>query len=136
LFREKFKDSNPCVIASLKDEEENMAEILRIEDFLALAKEGKDVKAEIILRKESVSQKVHPGDSEEMKGDVGMYLLLADYLFSVGNWKKPVSKIYVYGSSEESLNDAKINKSIANERLKMDYKRLQDAKISFEEKYF
>jgi len=113
-----------------------MAEILRIEDFIALAKEGKDVKAEINLRKELIAQKLHPGDSEEMKGEVDMYLLLADYIFSVGNWKKPVSKIYVYGSSEESLNDAKINKSIANERLKMDYKRLQDAKIFFEEKYF
>jgi hypothetical protein len=135
-FREKFKDSYPCVISSSKDEEENMAEILRIEDFIALAKEGKDVKAEINLRKELISQKLHPGDSEEMKGELDMYLLLADYLFSVGNWRKRVSKIYVYGSSEESLNDAKINKSIANERLKMDYKRLQDVKISFEEKYF
>lgn len=111
-------------------------ELLRIEDFIALAKEGKDVNVEVNLRKQIVSQKVHPGDTEEMKGEIDMYLLVGDYTFSVGNWKKLVSKIYVYGSIEESLNDAKINKSIANERLKMDYKRLQDAKITFEEKYF
>jgi hypothetical protein len=113
-----------------------MAELLRIEDFLSLAKEGKDVKVEINLRKESVAQKVHPGHSEEMKGELDMYLLLADYHFNVGNWKKVVSKIYVYGTAEESLNDAKINKSIANERLKMDYQRMRDSNISFEEHYF
>lgn len=111
-------------------------EILRIEDFVALAKEGKDVNAEVNLRKQLVSQKVHPGETEVMKSEVDMYLLLANYAFTVGNWKKVVSKIYVYGSSEESLNDAKINMSIANERLKMDYRRLKEAKIIFEEKYF
>jgi len=42
----------------------------------------------------------------------------------------------MYESTEESLNDARINKSIANERLKMDYKRMKDANITFEEKYF
>ncbi len=113
-----------------------MAEFLRIEDFIALAKEGKDVTLDIDLRRQLVSQKVHPGDTEEMKGEIDMYLLIADYHFTVGNWKKTVSKIYVSGTVEESLNDAKINKSIANERLKMDYKRLSDARISFEEKYF
>jgi hypothetical protein len=112
------------------------SELLRIEDFIALAKEGKDVKAEIALGKQNVSQKVHPGETEEMKGEVDMYLLTGNYSFSVGNWKKVVSKVYMFGSSEESMNDAKINKSIANERLKMDYKRMQDAKITFEEKYF
>jgi hypothetical protein len=71
-----------------------------------------------------------------MKGEVDMYLLFGDYTFTVGKDVKKVSKIYMYGSSEESLNDAKINKSIANERLKMDYKRLLDAKIILEEKFF
>ncbi len=113
-----------------------MGELLRIEDFIALAKEGKDVKAEISVRKQNVSQKVHPGATEEMKGEIDMYLLIGDYSFSVGNWKKVVSKVYLYGSTGESMNDAKINISIANERLKMDYKRLQEAKIQFEEKYF
>jgi hypothetical protein len=49
---------------------------------------------------------------------------------------KLVTKVYMFGSSEESPDSVKINKSIANARLKMDYQRLKDAKISFEEKYF
>ncbi len=111
-------------------------ELLRIEDFIALAKEGKDVKAGVDLRKQVVSQKVHPGETEEMKAELDIYLLLANYSFTVGNWKKAVSKVYVYGSTAEPLNDTKVNTSIANERLKMDYKRMHDVNIAFEEKYF
>lgn len=113
-----------------------MAELVRIEDFIALAKEGKQVTASIELKKQLVSQKVHPEETEGMKGEIDMYLLIGNYSFTVGGKTNTVSKIYVYGSTEESLNDAKINKSIANERLKMDYKRLLDAKITLEEKYF
>jgi hypothetical protein len=113
-----------------------MSELLRIEDFITLAREGKEVKAEIKLSKQNVTQKVHPGATEEMKGEMDMYLLTGNYSFNVGSWKKVVSKIYMYGSAGESMNDAKINISIANERLKVDYKRMHDAKIAFEEKYF
>ncbi len=113
-----------------------MAELSRIEDFIALAKEGKQVNCTISLRKQQVSQKVHPGATEEMKDEMDMYLLLGDYTFTSGKDVNSVSKVFMYGSTEESLNDAKINKSIANERLKMDFKRMQDAHIVFEEKYF
>ena len=113
-----------------------MAELVRIEDFIALANEGKQVHASIELRKKLVSEKVDPGTFEQMKGEVDMYLLFGDYTFSVGKDVKIISKIYMYGSSEESLNEANVNKSIANARLKMDYKRLRDAKIVFEEKFF
>ena len=111
-------------------------ELLRIEDFIALAKEGKDVKGLIELRNQPVSQKIHPGDTEELKGELDMYLLFGDYTFMIGSWKKVISKIYMYGSTGELLNDTKINKSIANERLKLDYQRLKDVNIHFEEKYF
>jgi hypothetical protein len=111
-------------------------ELLRIEDFIALAKEGKDVSVTIDLRKQSVSQKIHPGDTEELKGELDMYLLLGDYTFKNGKWEKVVSKVYIYGSVGETLNEAKVNKSIANERLKLDYRRLKDVNIRFEEKYF
>lgn len=112
------------------------SELLRIEDFIALAKEGKDVNVTVDLRQEFVSQKVHPGDTEELKGAIDMYLLFGDYTFRIGSWEKLVSKVYMYGSTEESLNETKINKSIANERLKLDYQRLKDVNIHFEEKYF
>jgi len=113
-----------------------MAELVRIEDFIALAMEGKKVDASIELRKKLVSEKVHPGTFETMKGEMDMYLLFGDYTFSVGKEGKKISKIYMYGSSEESRNEANVNKSIANARLKMDYKRLRDAKIILEEKFF
>jgi hypothetical protein len=113
-----------------------MAELVRIEDFIALALEGKQVNASIELRKKLVSEKVHPGTFEQMKGEVDMYLLFGDYTFTVGKDVKKISKIYMYGSSEESRNEANVNKSIANARLKMDYKRLLDAKIILEERFF
>lgn len=111
-------------------------ELLRIEDFIALAKEGKDVTVRVDLRQEFVSQKIHPGDTEELKEAIDMYLLFGDYSFKIGNWKKLVSKVYMHGSTGESLNEAKINKSIANERLKLDYQRLKDVNIQIKEKYF
>jgi len=111
-------------------------ELLRIEDFIALAKEGKDVNTTVDLRQQFVVQKVHPGDTEELKEEIDMYLLIGDYTFKIGNWKKLVSKVYMYGFTGEPLNHTKINKSIANERLKMDYQRMKDVNIQFEEKYF
>ena len=111
-------------------------ELSRIEDFIALARKGKTISATIEFRKQLVAQKVHPDANEEMRDEIDMYLLIADYTFSIRNESGKVSKVYVYGSTGESLNEAKINLSIANERLRMDYKRLQQAHIKFEEKYF
>lgn len=108
----------------------------RIEDFIALAKLGKDVKVTVELRKQLVAQKVHPGDTEEMKGEIGMYLLLGDFTFNVGGDIKNVSKVYMFGSLEESLDASNVDRNIANERLKVDYQRLKIANITFKEKYF
>ena len=108
----------------------------RIEDFIALARKGKTVTATIDIRKQLVAQKIHPDETEEMKNEIDMYLLIVDYTFTVGKDIKKVSKVYLYGSAEQSLNDAMIDKSIANERLKMDYRRLTKAHIKFEETYF
>jgi hypothetical protein len=111
-------------------------ELLRIEDFITLAKEGNDISVTIDLRKQVVSQKIHPGDTEELKSELDMYLLFGDYFFKIGKWEKVVSKVYMYGSVGETLNETKVIKSIANERLKLDYQRLKDVNIRFEEKYF
>jgi len=110
-------------------------ELRRIEDFIDLARKGKDVHLEIELKKQVVSEKLHT-DTEEEKKEIDMYLLIGNYMFTVGGNVNKVLKVYVYGSEEESLHTLKINKYIANERLKMDYKRLKDADIKFEEKYF
>ena len=108
----------------------------RIEDFIALARKGKTVTTMIDIKKELVTQKVHPDATEEMKDEMSMYLLIADYTFKVGKEVTKVSKVYLYGSAEASLSHEKIDKSIANERLKMDYQRLRKAHIRFEETYF
>ena len=108
----------------------------RIEDFIALAKEGKIVNLTVELGKKLVSQNVPPGVTEDMKDEIGMYLLIADYFFKIEKDMKLVSKVYILGSSEESPDAFKVNKSIANARLSMDYERLKDAQIKFEEKYF
>ena len=114
----------------------------RIEDFIAIAKEGKDVKVAIDLEKQLVRQKVPHGVTEDAKREIGMYLLTAIYTFSVvytfraEEQVNQISKVYMLAFSEESPDDLKINTAIANARLKMDYQRLKDAKITFEEKYF
>src|SRR4030043_1036664 len=113
-----------------------MGDYGRIEDFIALAKGGKTVNVKVELEKKLVSQNVPPGVTEDMKDEVGMYLLIADYFFKVEKDMKLVSKVYILGSSEESPDAIKIHTKIANARLSMDYQRLKDAKITFEEKYF
>jgi hypothetical protein len=117
-------------------ERNEKGELARIEDFITLAREGKDVKVAIDLKKQLVTQKVHPGHDEDMKNEIDMYLLIAHYTFRAGKEVNQISKVYMFASSEESLDTLKINTTIANERLEMDYQRLKDAKITFEEKYF
>jgi len=111
-------------------------ELGRIEDFITLAKEGKDVKVAIDLKKQLVSQKVHPEDIEDVKREIDMYLLIAHYTFRAEEEVNQVSKVYMFAFSEESPDTLKVNTAIANSRLKIDYERLKDAKITFEEKYF
>jgi len=108
----------------------------RIEDFIALAREGKDVNAEVELRKQILTQKGYPGDTGNMKSEIDMYLLIGVYTFRTGNEIRHVSKVYVYGVLEETPGVFWVNVNIANARLKMDYQRLKDVKITFEEKYF
>ena len=108
----------------------------RLEDFISFAKTGAKIRTAVALKKQFVSQKVHPGDTEEMKGEVDMYLLSAVFTFNIGNDERSVSKIYMFGSSGEATDDAKVHVHIANARLKDDYKRLKDVNLSFEESYF
>jgi hypothetical protein len=111
-------------------------ELGRIEDFIALAKEGKDVKVTINLKKQLVTQKVPPGDTGDLKREIDMYLFMAIYTFSAkynfGAEKQvnQISKVYMLAFSEESPDNLKINTAIANARLKMDYQRLKDENIT------
>lgn len=108
----------------------------RLEDFIALAQKGIEITLEITLNKHIIKEKIHPEQTENMKAEIERYLLLGNFTFRAGGEGQTVSKVYMFGSMEESLENANVNKSIANERLKMDYKRLRDGGLEFEEKFF
>lgn len=108
----------------------------RLEYFIQLAKRGKKVDVTVTLRKELVEQRVHPDETDDMTGMTHMYLLLGDFLCECESEVSTISKIYVYGTSEEPVSAGQVNKSVANARLRMDYQRLKDAKIKFNEEYF
>lgn len=119
-----------------------MAEVIektafqRLEDFILVSKEGKKVQADIELRKVTVKQKVHPETTEDTSTEIDAYMLIGDYVFRVGEDVYKVSKPYLLGFLGEPLDTIKLEKNIANERLKLDYGRLREAKIEIEEKYF
>ena len=108
----------------------------RLEDFIEIAKTGTIVNASVDLQKRSVVQKIHPNDSEEMKGESEMYLLSAIFTFKYGNEERKVSKVYLLGSAGEEVEDSRVHRNITNARLREDYKRLKKANISIEEKFF
>lgn len=108
----------------------------RIEDFILLAKKGIDIALEITLKKHIIVEKIHPEQTEDMKAEIERYLLLGNFTFRAGGEEQTVSKVYMFGSMEEPLENTNVNKNIANERLKMDFKRLRDGGLEFEEKFF
>ncbi|SPF41163.1 conserved hypothetical protein [Syntrophobacter sp. SbD1] len=111
-------------------------EFTRLEDFIRLSKQGKDVQITIDLRKLTIKQKVHPQETEESTGEIDSYLLVGDYNCRAGGQAWKIAKVYVMGSMEESLDTVNMNRNIANDRLKMDYRRLKDARIKIEEQFF
>ena len=108
----------------------------RLEDFISLAKQGQHIQVSINLKKQIVIPKVNRGESGDVKIETEFYVLLGEYSFNVEGNVKRVSKPYMYGVSEESTNIVLRERQIANERLKMDFNRLREANITFEEKYF
>jgi hypothetical protein len=108
----------------------------RLEDFISLAKQGKYIQVSIDLKKQIVIPKVNREESGNIKIESEFYVLLGEYSFDVEGKVWKISKPYMYGVSEESMNMASREKQIANERLKMDFKRLREVNITFDEKYF
>lgn len=114
--------------------EEGKVPILK--DFIHLANEGREVKVRITLRKEMFIKKAHPLETEEKRGEINAYFLIADFTFDFQGEVYNVPKAYIFGTAGETLNTAKFHKIIANDRLKRDYQRLKEANISVEEQYF
>ncbi|UCE79293.1 MAG: hypothetical protein JSV13_01270 [Nitrospiraceae bacterium] len=108
----------------------------RLEDFIHRARKGTAITLEITLKKHIITERVHPEQTQDMKSEIDRYLMLGDFTFRAEAEEQTVSKVYMLGSMEESREFANVNRNIANERLKMDYKRLHESGITFEEKFF
>ena len=112
------------------------ANLNRLEDFINLAESGTKVGVAIDLQKSLFRQKVHPEETDDMNIERDMYFLIGDFNFNCPGQIATISKVYVLGSLGESVTESQVNKHVANERLKMDYQRIKDAGIMFQEKYF
>jgi hypothetical protein len=65
-----------------------------------------------------------------------MIILSALFTFKVGSDYRKVAKVYMLSSGSSSADEVKVDTSIANARLKEDYKRLIDVNIAIDEKFF
>jgi len=112
------------------------AGFVRLEDFIAVAKTGVKLHASVALERQFVTQKEPHRKTERTENELDMYLLCAIFTFKMGSGNKTVSKVYLCGSIGESSHDSRVHMNIANARLTADYKRLRDANITIDEKFF
>ena len=108
----------------------------RLEDFISIARKGEKVDLTVVLNKRIFTRKFGSYTMGDPEDEIDMYIFSADYLFVVAGEAMEVTKYYGSGIEGESLIATKNNIYVANERLKMDYKRLREAKIIFLEKYW
>lgn len=108
----------------------------RLENYISLAKEGKNIQALIDLQKKIVIPALNPEKTEDTESNNNMYLLVGEYSFTVTGEAHKVLKVYAFGTFSHSRDSLEQNMRFANERLKIDYERLRNVKIEFEEKYF
>ena len=108
----------------------------RLENFISLSEKGETVDLTVVLNKQFVTRKFDPYTMGDPEDEIVMYILSADYVFTVGGEVREVTKYYVSGIEGEARDDTERNIYVANERLKMDYKRLEQAKIVFSEKFW
>jgi hypothetical protein len=108
----------------------------RLENIISLAKEGKHIQTSIDLKKKFVTPTVNSEETDDTKSNNNMYLLIGEYNFTVAGEAHKVSKVYAFGTFQHSGDSLEQNMHFANERLKIDYRRLKEVKIEFEEKYF
>ena len=109
----------------------------RLEDFIALAISRNKGRFEVNLRKEIVKRKVFPEETDNLKVEKDLYLLMADFtLVDLNDKSRKVTKIYAFGDINENEVEEKLIRTIANERIKLDYQRLRDADIKCQERFF
>lgn len=110
----------------------------RLEDLIALAISRNKGQFEVALRKEVVKQDALTAEeAHEQKARKNWYLLMADFVLTgSGADTRTATKVYAFGDIHETGAEEEVIRSIANERLKTDYRRFQDAGIAASEKFF
>ena len=108
----------------------------RLEDFIVLAKDGKKLIVSVQLQKDILTKKANASHPKEIKDDVDIYLLEVAFSFAGVGAPGKLTKVYVIGFVDEPYDVRRQNVSIANTRLRTDYKRLEDAGFQFEKKYW
>lgn len=109
----------------------------RLEDLIARAISRNKGQFEVSLRKETVKQDILAAEADKQKAGKNWYLLMADFaLTGSGGDIRTVTKVYAFGDINETGAEEEMIRSIANERLKMDYQRFRDAGIAYPEKLF
>ena len=110
----------------------------RLDDFIKLAQSGRSVQLEIKVYTDMVKQLGRSESTDDIDVEADMNLLMADFVPAPGMPAKPemVTKVYAVCPINENEIDANTTRHIANQRLRMDYARLKEAGVKFEEKYF
>jgi hypothetical protein len=121
----------------MKTEESGESYKERLEDLIGLAISRNKGQFKVNLRKEIVKERILPEESDNLKVERDWYLLMADFsIVGLGDKRRIVTKVYAFGDADETDMEEQVIRIIANERLKMDYQRLRDAGIEYEEKFF
>jgi hypothetical protein len=110
----------------------------RLDDFLELAQTGQTVQLRIAVYQRLIKQVSQSGATDDIDIEMDMRLLMADFMPISAAQDKPamVTKVYAICPVNESEIEAKTTRHIANERLRVDFDRLRDGNVQFEETYF
>ncbi len=106
----------------------------RLEEILEKAKGAEKVNCSVTLFKQPVKYLVHP--EAEITEEMEAFLYTADFNFEIDGKNYIARKTYATEFATESFEAKMACRNLANSRLKEDYKRLKDAGIEVEEKYF
>jgi hypothetical protein len=111
--------------------------LTRIETYLEMAQSGQEVGLEVKLHKEIIKQSLLTDEADNLRIEKDIYLLMADYIPKT-TLEEPniVSKVYAFGTINENDVEERTIRLIANERLQIDYDRLRDAGVDFQEAEF
>lgn len=110
----------------------------RLDDFIKQAQSGQPVQLEIKTHRDIVKHVSQSESTDDINVETDMALLMADFKTADSEAGGPdmVTKVYAIGAINASEPDAKTTSHVANQRLRMDYARLKEANIKFEETFF